>query len=110
MNFLSNRRFYVLVTLLLFLLLSSIEIANDSPAEFYFGILFLCLNIVFIFSSVARCRSIGWSGWRVLSLFLPGVGAIFIFLLMVTPNTNRTPTIRTPTLAPSPDCSKIDLC
>ena len=68
-------------------------ISADSTAGLIGGglvalILFIAVVVVSILISVQRLHDIGWSGWLWLLNFVPFVGSLFPFVIMVVPGTN----------------------
>lgn len=45
----------------------------------------IALFVLFVISSVLRCRSLNWSGWRVLAFPVPIAGIVLLLLLLFTP-------------------------
>jgi hypothetical protein len=48
----------------------------------------LALMIAFVVSSVLRCWSLNWSGWRVLAFPVPIAGLVLLLLLAFRPTVN----------------------
>ena len=56
----------------------------EPPTSIY--LMSLILLAVFLLVSAYRCGALGWSGWRVLAIFIPIVGFfLLIFLLFKKP-------------------------
>ena len=91
-----NRKSYA-IFFLLFVVVStvlavSINNLAATPTTGLLEMLLILANLVLLVMLLAvasqRCRDFNWRGWLVLLLFLPGIGAIFGFLLMLIPGSS----------------------
>jgi len=87
MKIILAKRITLLLTLLIhigyvYITWQMYEAENIDPPSYVYLVSFSLL-ILFVVVSIFRCRSLNWSGWRVLAYLVPIVGIILLLLLLI---------------------------
>ncbi len=89
-SMLGTRKGFAL-TLILSLLVLAIDATfygSQQQPPTIIGVAYVGSFILVLLSSVARCHTLNWSGWRVLAFFMPIVGLVLVLLLLFMPKSS----------------------